>query len=205
MLKSYIKSFMLVGGLLLSLGTQAAGLNNLLRNPADPVIGNPKGKVTVVEFFDYQCSHCVTMARVMAEAVKSNPNLRVVYKEFPIRGPASQLAAQAALAANLQGKYAKFSHALFSARQPFSESTIYSVAASVGLDMKQLKHDMHDKAVTQQLTDNFKLAQHMRLTGTPAFFVGPTDAENEKHVSFILGEMSPRELQAAISKASQQK
>jgi protein-disulfide isomerase len=201
MLKPYLKSLLLIGGLLVSAVSQASNFNDLFRNTSDPVAGNPKGTVTVVEFFDYQCSHCVTMLRVMDSVIKANPNLRVVYKQFPIRGPMSQLAAEAALAANLQGKYNRFSHDLLNASQPLTEKSIFRIAGNAGLDVNELKHQMQGPKIGQQLKQTYTLAQQMRLTGTPAFFIGKTNATKEREVSFILGEMSQNELQAAINKA----
>ncbi len=67
-------------------------VQSLFRNAKDPIAGNPNGTVTIVEFFDYQCSHCVDMAPVLMEAIKTAPNLRIVFKEFPIRGPMSEFA-----------------------------------------------------------------------------------------------------------------
>jgi protein-disulfide isomerase len=86
----------------------AAYADPLFHQENDPIGGNPNGKVTIVEFFDYQCPHCVDMAPIIDSIVKANPDVRVVYKEFPVRGPLSKLAASAALAANQQGKYTAF-------------------------------------------------------------------------------------------------
>ena len=99
----------------------------LFNQSNDPIAGNPNGKITVVEFFDYQCPHCTTMAPVMADVIKANPDVRVVYKEFPIRGPMSEMASRAALAANKQGKYMVLSHALLTSTQPLSEEVIFSL------------------------------------------------------------------------------
>ena len=76
------------------------------------VAGNPKGNVTLVEFFDYQCIHCKKMAPVISELIKKDSNLRVIYKEFPIFGKGSEVASQVALAAAMQGKYQQMHDAL---------------------------------------------------------------------------------------------
>ena len=102
--------------------------NALFKQNNDPGVGNPNGKVTVVEFFDYQCSHCIDMAPVIDSMIKSNPDVRLVLKEFPIRGPMSQFAARAALAANKQGKYYELHNALLTAQQPLTEASVFEIS-----------------------------------------------------------------------------
>ncbi len=203
MLRKQMKSFLLSLGLFfsLSLVAQADPVNDLFRQANDPVAGNPKGKVTVVEFFDYQCSHCVNMASIMASVIKANPGVRIVFKEFPIRGPMSEYASLAALAANKQGKYYPFSHALLTTNLSLSESNVLDIAKSVGLDTKKLEKDMKSSSVKNQLQANLNLARDLNINGTPVFFIGKTDAKNSQDVNYVLGEMSRSELQDAINKA----
>jgi protein-disulfide isomerase len=177
---------------------QADSIKSLFRTPGDPVLGNPNGKVTIVEFFDYQCSHCISMAPVMKAIIQANPDVRVVYKELPIRGPVSEYAAKAALAANQQGQYQSFNHALLAASQPLSEKSILEIAEKTGMDMKKFKSAVGANRVSEQLAENEKLARELQLTGTPAFFIGKTDASNQNDVIFVLGQMSQPELQKAI-------
>lgn len=179
-----------------ALAAQADTVKDLFHTPNDPVLGNPNGKVTIVEFFDYQCSHCISMAPVMKAIIQANPDVRVVYKELPIRGPVSEYAAKAALAADKQNKYQAFNRALLAASQPLSEKSILGIAERTGLDMKKFKSDM--ARVNDQLTSNEKLARELQLTGTPAFFIGKTDASDQNDIIFVLGQMSQTELQKAI-------
>lgn len=171
------------------------------RNGGDPIYGNPHGAVTVVEFFDYQCGHCVSMAPVMASVIKANPNVRFVFKELPIRGSVSQFAARAALAANQQGKYYQFNHALMSSTQPLDEENILKIAGRVGLNVAKLQKDMNSRGIYRTLNTNARLASDLQVSGTPAFFVGKTNANNLNEVQFFLGEMSQSELQTAINTA----
>lgn len=173
----------------------------LFHTPNDPIAGNPNGKVTVVEFFDYQCPHCVDMAPVIEGIIKSNPNLRIVFKEFPIRGPMSEFAARAALAANKQGKYFAFQHALLLANQPLNQDLIFTIAGNVGLDVNQLKKDIRSPSIDAQLKATYKLAQDLKLFGTPAFFIGKTDTTpNKGKVSYIPGFMDQKQLQNELDK-----
>lgn len=175
----------------------------LFHTSADPVIGNPNGKVTLVEFFDYQCPHCVDMAPVIISVVKANPDLRVVFKEFPIRGPLSEYASRAALAANLQGKYEVFSHALLTSTPPLTEALIIDTAKKSGVDVDKMKKDMDSDQIKNQVKENVKLAQDLKLFGTPALFVGKTGASGKEPINYIPGQADQAQLQGMIDQANQ--
>lgn len=206
MFKQSLKTILFSMGLFFFLSTisSAQQENALFHDANDPTAGNPNGTVTVVEFFDYQCSHCIAMAPIIKAIIKANPNVRIVFKEFPIRGPISTFAARAALAANMQdkSKYYQFNHELLIASQPLTQTSIFAIAKRVGLNVEKLKKDMNSDAVSEQLKTNFKLAQDLSVSGTPAFFIGKTDAKENKDVEFILGEMSQTELQTSIDQSS---
>ena len=143
--------------------------NDLAKQPDDPVIGNPQGDVTLVEFFDYRCGYC---RRVFADLIalqKADPQLRIVLKELPILGPDSVVAAQASLAAQRQGKYAAFHDALMQAPGQLDELRIYDIAAEIGLDVDQLRRDMDLPEVEAAIRRNLELAQQLGIKGTPFF------------------------------------
>jgi protein-disulfide isomerase len=146
--------------------------DEIFRDKDSPVGGNLDGDVTLVEFFDYNCPYCRQMAPLMTQAEGDDPKLRIVYKEFPILGPNSMVAAKAALAAHKQGKYVAFHRALYQARGPVAESKVLEVAGEVGLDVDRLKADMQDPAFESILDKNIKLAQALGITGTPGFVFG---------------------------------
>jgi protein-disulfide isomerase len=188
-------------------GAQAAlkNIDALFKLSSDPVAGNAKGKVTIVEFFDYQCPHCVDMDPVFTSLLKANPDVRVVYKEFPIRGAVSTYAAKAALASNLQGKYAQFHEALMQSAKDLNEAKIIELAQGLGLDVKKLKVDMDGPVVTAQIKGTYKLAQSIGIYGTPAIFVASSDLSKdsgEGAVDFIPGQVDQKYLQDSIDKAS---
>jgi protein-disulfide isomerase len=137
-----------------------------------PVGGNPQGKVTLVEFFDYRCPYCKETQPTLEKLEAGDPELRLVYKEFPILGPVSVTAAHAALAAARQGKYQAFHRALMDVHGNFSADTIFRVAQSVGLDVAQLKRDMAAPQIKEAIEANMKLADVLAINGTPAFVVG---------------------------------
>lgn len=201
MLKRVTRSFFTSLILLFSVATQAQSVNTLFHTKGDPIGGNPDGSVTIVEFFDYQCSHCSAMAPTMTTIIKNNPDVRVVYKELPFRGPMSEYAARAALAANKQGKYSVMNHALLTTDQALTPDTIMNMAKGLDINLYRLKRDMESLRVTNQLNRNLQTAQDYNVSATPAFFIGKTNAANMDQVNFVLGEMSERELQSAINKA----
>jgi protein-disulfide isomerase len=201
MLKKNVTFLFFVLGLLFSFAANATSVNGLFRHAGDPIAGNPNGKITVVEFFDYQCSHCIDMAPVISSIVHANPDVRIVFKDFPIRGPMSDFAARAAIAANKQGKYYEFSHGLLTTSLSLSEDTILDIAKGNGINIDRLKKDMESSAVSNEIKSTYGLAQEFKVTGTPAFFIGKTDAKSSNDVNFVLGAMSQSDLQDAIDKA----
>lgn len=146
--------------------------DEVFRDPASPVGGNPAGDVTMVEFFDYKCPYCRKVASAVQETVTGDAKLRVVYMEFPILGPNSVFAAKAALAAHRQGRYIAFHEALMQARGAADEAGVLRIAAEVGLDVTRLKADMADAEIQSAIDRNLKLAQALRIAGTPGFVIG---------------------------------
>lgn len=175
----------------------------LFNQANDPVAGNPKGKLTLVEFFDYQCPHCVDMNPVITDLLKSNNDVRVIFKEFPIRGPVSEFASRAALAANMQGKYLPFHDGLMkTTTQPLTQDAILVIAGNVGLDVAKLKTDMNGAAVTKQLDGNMKLGQALKLLGTPAFFIGKSNATTSSNLLYVPGQMNNEQINEALAKVN---
>src|SRR5215831_5668328 len=111
-------------------------------DPATPVGGNPQGDVTIVEFFDYRCPYCKQVQPTLQTLLDQDRRLCFVYKEMPVLGPSSVLAAHAALAAQRQDKYEAFHTAMMAAKGQITEDVVYKIAGSVGLDLDRLKHDM---------------------------------------------------------------
>ena len=141
-------------------------------SPNSPTMGNPDGDVVVVEFFDYQCGFCKRVLDDVFELTESDGNIRVVFKELPILGPESVIAARAALAARPQGLYVDFHNALMGHRGAMSERVIFGIAAEVGLDVDRLRQDMESPEVAAEIAANLQLAQQLGISGTPAFVIG---------------------------------
>ncbi|BFU96683.1 MAG: putative Oxidoreductase, DsbA-like [Nitrospira sp.] len=146
--------------------------NDLLHDPSSPVSGNLDGDVTLVEFFDYQCGYCKRAAAAVTQLQKEDTRVRVVYKDFPILGEPSELAAKAALASRVQGKHQIFHEALLASKAEMNKDTILAIAGDVGLDQKRLEADMANPEWQTVIDRNRVLARELGISGTPGFIVG---------------------------------
>ncbi len=144
----------------------------LLHDPASPISGNPKGEITLVEFYDYRCGFCKKAASAVTELQKEDRRVRVVYKDLPILGEPSELAAKAALASQAQGKHQAFHEALLASHADMSKESILKIAVKVGLDMKRLEADMANPKWQTVIDKNRALAHELGISGTPGFIVG---------------------------------
>jgi protein-disulfide isomerase len=147
----------------------------IFNSPHQVTLGNPKGDVTMVEFFDYNCGYCKRAMSDMMELLKSDPNLRVVLKEFPVLGEGSVQAAQVAAALNLQDKtgkkYLDFHQRLLSGRGQADGTRALAAAKEAGADMARLEKDMNSPQVRAALEESFKLAETLGLNGTPSYII----------------------------------
>ena len=144
----------------------------LFDDPGSPVAGNPKGDVTIVEFFDFRCPVCKKVHPMMTDLVKSDGNIRRVYKQWPILGPESEYAARAALAARYQDKYLAFHHALIGADTKLTNDEVLRIAGKVGLDRERLVKDMARPEIEQDIQKSFALADALKINGTPSYVIG---------------------------------
>lgn len=152
-----------------------ANRDALYSNGADYSIGPDDAEVTVVEFFDYRCGYCKrSIDYVAGLPANYDGRVRVVFKELPILSPESRVAARAALAAGLQGKYFEMHMGLMESRGNFTNAEINMIAQAAGVDVEQMREDMESDEVQNQLADSLALARDLGVTGTPAFFVDDT-------------------------------
>ena len=148
--------------------------SEIFRSGDDLIGGNPKGKVTLVEFFDYNCGYCKRAFPDVMKMVESDKDLKLVMKEFPILGPGSVYAARAALASRQQGKYWEYHLALMAHEGRIDEGVADQIAEATGLDLKKLKADMGADEVNQVIARNMQLADSLKIQGTPAFIIDET-------------------------------
>lgn len=144
----------------------------LERDPNAPVLGNPDGDVTVVEFFDYNCPYCKRAMPEIDALLAQDGQIRLVLREWPILSEGSALAARAALAARKQGKYPEMHDALMNMRGKLEADTVMRIAGEVGLDLEKLKADMQSPEVEEHIATSMRLADALGFNGIPAFIVG---------------------------------
>ncbi len=144
----------------------------LVHDPASPVSGNPKGEITLVEFYDYRCGFCKKAASAVTELQKVDSRVRVVYKDLPILGEPSELAAKAALASQVQGKHQAFHEALLASHADMTKESVMKIAVNVGLNAKRLEADMANPKWQAVIDKNRVLARELGISGTPGFIVG---------------------------------
>lgn len=140
----------------------------------DGVVGNPNGKVTIVEFYDYNCGFCKRAQEDMLALTAADPDLRFVLKEFPILGPDSQKAhivAQAFLKL-MPEKYTEFHNQLISAPGRAGEASAMKLALALGADEAQMREAMKDPAIQENFARTYELANKLSITGTPSYVVG---------------------------------
>ena len=144
----------------------------LFRPAGSPVVGNLKGDVPVIEFFDYNCGYCKKAFTELSQLMDKDKKVRVILKEFPILAKGSEEASRVALAAKMQGKYWEFHRAMLESQGQANEASALRVAEKLGLDMARLKKDMASAEVKKEIEDTRQLATKMGIQGTPHFIVG---------------------------------
>jgi protein-disulfide isomerase len=152
----------------------SANLDKLEKNDKAPFIGNAKGDVVVVEFFDYSCGYCKRVIGDVAKLVDEDKNIKFVFKELPILGPGSEIASRAALATYViqPDKYFAIHRALMEFQGQKSDETVMDIVKKLGLDVANIKEEMKSSKVSELLKANRDLAQSIGVNGTPAFIIG---------------------------------
>jgi protein-disulfide isomerase len=162
------------------------------RQPFAPVLGNAKGNITLTEFFDYNCPYCRAGFPDLRRLIGEDPELRVVYREWPIFGEDSLAASQVSLATLKQGKYWDFHSAMMESKGRAAAATALRVAEKAGLDMAKLKRDMQSDDVMGHIDHSIALGDHMGLAGTPTFIAGHGG---------LFGKQSLQDLRALVAQA----
>ncbi len=145
----------------------------IIANPEGLFVGgNPKGDVTLIEFFDYNDPNSKQSLADILYLLENDKNLKVVFYETPMHAQSSLVASYAALAAKKQDKYLALHAALLSNKDTLEENKIFEIAKSVGLNIKQLKADMKTSEIEKAIENSFNIAEILGVQGTPAFIIG---------------------------------
>ena len=165
----------------------------LLKSPDDIVLGNPRGDVSLVEFYDYRCGYCKGAYPQIEALIAQDHNVRLVMKQFPILGPDSLTASRAVFAAKQQGadKQLALHKALIEAKNPIDEAKVFDLAAKAGLNVETLKEAMKDPRITEVIAKTKSLAAAIHIDGTPSFILGD---------QLIPGVVSTADMKVAVDK-----
>lgn len=158
------------------------------------VLGNPKAKLTIVEFMDYNCGHCKTLAQTLEKVLKNNIDVRVIIKDLPNFGESSMIAAKAAYAASKQNKYAEFHYAILLSKNKPNKENMNKIAQNLGLNIEQFQTDLESSKTENYIKNNVKLAKAIGIMATPAMIIGNT----QKH-TFIAGAAPAEIINETIS------
>ena len=147
---------------------------SVLHDPDNPVLGNPDGDISIVEWFDFNCPYCRKLEPELRQVVHDDGKVRLVLKDWPILGPVSVVAARVALACKYQGKYDKAHDAMIGVSSKLTEPRIYELIAGAGIDVDRAKQDLvtNAKAIDGMLARNNETAEGLGFQGTPSFIVG---------------------------------
>ena len=168
--------------------------DTLYRDPDSFTGGNPDGDITIVEFFDYQCGYCKRTVDNLLKTVEEDGNIRLILKEFPILGPASITASEAAIAALRldRDRYLDFHTALLHSKGALDKNRILQIAAESGLNTETLAAAMTDPSIQETINRSYDLAEKIGIHGTPAFII---------HGELVVGELSEARLKQKVAEA----
>lgn len=142
----------------------------LFENSGSPSVG--AGSIKIAYFFDFNCGHCARQSETIKAVLAKTNKIQVIYKNLPVLGPSSELAARAALAAHQQGKYLDFYNETFKTRVK-DEASLKAIAKKIKLDVAQWEKDMNGEAVQKEIAHVQELAGKMKISGTPALAIAP--------------------------------
>ena len=150
------------------------GLAKVRDDQGDPVMGNANGTITLYEFSDYNCGYCKRVFEPIQQLVRDNPDVRLVIKEFPILSQSSLVAAKAAIAAEMQGKFGDYHIAMMTYRGQITDAVVMRMAVQSGVDIEQLKSDMESSKTMAIIQRTREAAAALEINGTPGLVVGDT-------------------------------
>ena len=148
--------------------------DQVLRDPDIPVLGNPDGDITIVEYYDYQCPYCKKIAPVLAQVVREDGKVRLVLKDWPVFGDLSKYAARIVLATKYQNKFQVAHDALMTATEKLTDANVPTILTNAGIDMPKATADLaaNKDSVDALMARNNAQAEAFGFQGTPSFIIG---------------------------------
>lgn len=147
-------------------------------DPDAPMIAPKAYDVTIVQYMDYQCPACRASREPLEQLLAKDKKVRIIFRDWPIFGPASEKAARLAVAAKYQGKYVELHDALFEISLPLDQGKMETAAKKAGVNWARLQKDLetHSRDIEDLLARNELQANMLGLDGTPGFIIGKTQS-----------------------------
>jgi protein-disulfide isomerase len=175
----------------------------VLANPDLPTYwGSKKPKILIIEFSDYQCAHCRQMAGTVRDIAQENPDVRVVVRELPVLGHHSLVASKVAMLAAQKGHYASFHHHMMDLPLPLNKKKILTVAHAHALSDQEVNNGLNGGALDRFVEVNYRLAEQLKLIGTPAFIVSDVAGKVFYFVPGVISKSALRDLVRKVSAES---
>ena len=172
----------------------AENKDKIFKSTTAPIAGNPQGSQSLVVFTDPNCGHCKHLASELDTLLKTNKDLKIIFKDITIMGPSSIMATKAMLAAKEQGKYNEVKKAIYASKKPLSKKFLHKLITSLGLDTKKFEADMKSKGIQDQMDQALNLSKAIGLTGTPLLIINETQV--------VPGYLSAEELKTKLKENS---
>lgn len=134
--------------------------------------GPANSEKIIVEFLDYRCSYCRDMHPIMSELLARNPDVKIIYRHYPVFGRPSVIEAEVALAAGMHGKFSEAHEYLITRQEPITEREIDQIAGSLGINVDTFRHDMKDTGMGYFLLETIDMAEILGVRATPTFIIG---------------------------------
>ncbi|AQX18302.1 MULTISPECIES: DsbA family protein [Bartonella] len=166
----------------------------IFQSPHDAILGNPNGKIVLVEFFDYNCRYCKRSYSDLISLIQEYPDLRIVIKDLPILGPDSVETHIIAYVFRklFPEKYFQFHKKLLMSQGRANEAKAIKVAVSLGANEKELRNAIQSSNLQKFFQENLKIASALNILGAPAYIIGD---------KIFSGAVEKSILQAAIEDA----
>lgn len=180
----------------LQLGIRKVSLIDVAYDPAQPVLGNPNGELSIVEFFDYACPTCKTLHPHLKQIVADDGHIRLVMKDWPINGEVVLYAARMVHAAGYLGHYASAHLAVMGIAGTLTHRSVDDGLRRSNINPADVRDalDLHLPRIDALLERNREQAKRLNLIGTPSFLIGSR---------LYGGPLSPDQIREAITLARQ--
>jgi protein-disulfide isomerase len=139
--------------------------------PQGQSVGPARAKVTMVEFMDYRCPPCRSLNGVVQAVIEKHPDLRVVFRHYPVYKEPSVHDSQIAMAAGMQGKFKPMHDILIAREEPVKDEELSSLCAQTGVDCARLQKDMRNPALMRTLRRTINAAMILGIQATPTFII----------------------------------